>query len=97
MLTLKVEKIDASTLKDGLFATPGGGKFDIPSVDSLLSGKIGTDNAILDVQVRFVQLLSSFWLIWLFINQIALYNHAFSVVIGIIVSVICAHLPLPQG
>ena len=40
-------------------------------------------------------MIRTFWLIW-FINQRALYNHALSV-IGIVVIVICAHLPLVQG
>ena len=49
----------------------------------------------------------TFWLIW-FINQRALYNHALSVVIGVVVigiiiigiiviGAVCAHLPLAQG
>ena len=52
VLTLKVEKVDASTMKDGSFSTSWGGNFNIPGVDNLLSGKVGTDNAILDVQVK---------------------------------------------
>ena len=51
VLTLTVEKVDASTMKDGSFTTSGGGSFTIPGVDNLLAGKVGTDNAILDVQV----------------------------------------------
>ena len=39
-----------------------------------------------------------FWLIW-FINQRALYNHALSVIVGIIsvgiIGIVCAHLSLP--
>ena len=54
VLTLTVEKVDASTMKDGSFATSGGGSFTIPGVDNLLAGKVGTDNAILDVQVIIV-------------------------------------------
>ena len=58
MLTLKVEKVDASKVKDVSFLSPGGGNFDIPGVDYLLSGKVGTDNAILDVQVCHTQYVS---------------------------------------
>ena len=53
-MTLKVEKVDASAMKDGSFSTSGGGSFNIPGVDNLLSGKVGTDNAILDVQVTMI-------------------------------------------
>ena len=42
-------------MKDGSFAASGGGNFKIPGVDDMLAGKVGTDNAILEVQVRVTQ------------------------------------------
>lgn len=51
-----MEKVDASLLEDASFSAPGGGKFDICGVNSVLSGKKGSDNAVLDVQVSLVKL-----------------------------------------
>ncbi len=51
-MKLKVERVDAHLMTEANFDSEEGGSFHIADVKSAIGGRKGSDNAVLDVQVK---------------------------------------------